>query len=178
MSAGATEWAYNESFAHGYHPKSFQEFHRDALFYYLAAQELGCVGLHTDIMVGDEISAEALAAYDKYLHDSVFPPANRSSVTALVGDGHCKVLTKCDAAPSRAGRPRSGKQPRRFTNGWFMLACPRSGRVLCVEQMREPENNAVVTKSLEKVLPCTSGPIALSWTGTASTWTPPRGTLR
>ena len=52
----------------------------------------------------------------------------------------------------KAKKGGKGKSPN-MTNGWFMLVHPPTLRVLAVTSQHEPENNAVVTKSLKRVLP-------------------------
>jgi hypothetical protein len=39
-----------------------------------------------------------------------------------------------------------------FTNGWYMIVKPDTGRILSVTQQFEPENNDTVTVALEKVI--------------------------
>jgi len=101
-----------------------------------------------------EISDSALAAYDKWLHMKVFPPPKPQTVTTLAGDGHEKVLTKIcagDRAPMKSPKaPGGGRKP--FLNGWFGVVSPKDGRILSMVQQFEPENNAVVTEALEKII--------------------------
>ena len=87
----------------------FQEQHFNALMYYVALTELAPLELHREIVVEDEISAGALASYDKRVHQFVYPPADANDVTELVGDGHAKVLVKCGGSPKRASRPKKTK---------------------------------------------------------------------
>ena len=151
-------------------PSHFREMHADALMYYLAIKEFEEIDRHKSIVVGDEISDVTLKKYDTHLHTQVYPPADRTSVTVLVGDGHMKVAGRCPGATGRyTGRPRkttkngmkvgkgkknSGeKSPHnKKSNGWFMLCDPKSQRVLCVQQMVSPENNLLTTAAIEKVL--------------------------
>ena len=66
--------------------------HNDVLFYYLAVKELEAVDKHLDIVIGSELKATALKAYDQHLHSNVFPPTYKDDVSVLVADGHEKVL--------------------------------------------------------------------------------------
>ena len=177
VSAEGEEKQYGKDFLTHY-----DEVHTQALMYYYAVKELEEVDLHKTIVIGDEISAQALAAYDRHLHQNVYPPADRSSIKEVVGDGHMKVAGRCPGASGKhSGRPAKSmkrtmkttkcmmdrtsmkatmkvkkvmKQKRdRRSNGWFMLCDPRTQRVLCVTQMLSPECNATVKTALMKVLP-------------------------
>jgi len=66
------------------------------------------------IVVEDEISLELDRAYDDYLHKVVYPPSRKAKVTALIGDGHCKVMGRektgaCNLHRKRSGPPRKTK---------------------------------------------------------------------
>ena len=52
----------------------------------------------------------------------------------------------------RRGRPVEGKHNKPYLNGWYMNCDPRSGRILSVELMYEPENTEVKIKSIEKII--------------------------
>jgi hypothetical protein len=152
VSARAAEWVYQDCYGdtalntEGYGcgmVDEFRKWHSSAVMYYVAMQELAPLGLHTDIVVGEEIT-------------EVFPPRVKKSVKELCGDGHEKVLTRCsnERAPmKRSGRPRPQERVKAFSNGWFMLVWPSNGRVLSVVRQDEPEGNAIATEALEKVLP-------------------------
>ena len=77
-------------------------------------------------------------------------------VTAMVGDGHSKVMTKCDGGIVRKapGRPRTIKKSRKtaFTNGWFMICDPKTGKVVTVVQQVNPENNNDVERAFDKAI--------------------------
>ena len=93
-------------------------------------------------------------AYDVYVHARAFQPPDAEPVQELVGDGHEKVKARCIFNPkTRAGRRRKNARRTGHTNGWFMLICPRSGRVVKALQERDPENNQLVTLALEQTLP-------------------------
>ena len=62
------------------------------------------MGRHLDVVIDDEISQKNLELYDAYVHTKLLPPANPGNVSALVGDGHEKVLVKCNGG---AGFPGS-----------------------------------------------------------------------
>ena len=162
LSSRATMWAYARSFA----PPSdadktygcdilahADEVHTDALMYYLALQEFGDLENKGDIVIGGEISAKNLKEYEIYLHEKVYPPDDPTQVKLIVGDGHAKVMTKCEGHSKRAGRPRKLKKQRRkaLTNGWFMV-CEPGGRVLVVQQQIDPENNDDVEKAFVKAV--------------------------
>ena len=44
------------------------------------------------------------------------------------------------------------RKPKPHLNGWFMITDPSNGRILSVEVMSEPENNAVKIAAIEKIL--------------------------
>ena len=77
-------------------------------------------------------------------------------VTAFAGDGNSKVMMKvCEgsAQAKRSGRPSQRKtKPKPHLNGWFMITDPSNGRILSVEVMSEPENNAVKIAAIKKIL--------------------------
>jgi hypothetical protein len=136
----------------------FHKQYNNGIFYYMALKEFEAIDKHRQIVIGDEISAVALAKYHEHLHKNVYPPPDPKLVTEIVGDGHEKVLVKCgvDNKPSnkRSGRPRDFKKhSSSYTNGWFMLIDPKSKRIVNVLEQVEPENNAIVTASLEGAIP-------------------------
>ena len=63
--------------------------------YYAAMEQLAKINHHKKIVIGSDLPSESLAAYDKFMHEKVFPPKTRSSVKELVGDGHEKVQVRC-----------------------------------------------------------------------------------
>jgi hypothetical protein len=133
---------------------------RDAQFLRMVMQELFEVqkSLVYEIIIGDELSAKALRAYDDYMHRVGFLPANPDDVKELCGDGHEKVLVKLccdDEKPKKRSGPPSSKRSTAFpyNNGWFMAVNPTDGRVLGVQEQFEPENNQVVIDCLNRVLP-------------------------
>lgn len=123
--------------------------------YFLAVQELAPLSLHMDVKVGDEVSERALAKYDEHLHEQVFPPADKSSVKEMAGDGHQKIACSCTGPARRgSGRPRSrvpGRQ-KDMTHGWFLITDPRTSRVLSVVQQVQPEDNSIKAAALGKVM--------------------------
>ena len=124
--------------------------------YHIALQEFEPIGCHMGIVIGAELTQSTLETYDAHVHQHLFPPANPSLVREIAGDGHEKVAARCaGAAGKHAGRPRKLRRALKIpkTNGWFMLTCPRTGRVLGVEEQTEPENNHVKLNTLAKVLP-------------------------
>ena len=72
-------------------------------------------------------------------------------------DGHEKVAAMCPGVPpARAGRPRKDGQTPQRQNGWFMAIDPKSGLILSVTNMPEPENNEVAKAVLNNVVSCAS----------------------
>ena len=70
------------------------------------------------------------------------PPLSPEDVTELSGDGSEKVLVKLcpETAPlRRAGRPPQRQKRKPYSNGWFLITDPKTGRILGVEYMHEPE---------------------------------------
>lgn len=162
-TARGLEWAYEKAFfnqsigqpAMGW-TGHFRELHYDVLFYYLVSIEMEKIGKHTSIVIGRELTKETLHLYD-HCHRHILPPPSPQKVTALVGDGHHKVMIKCTSAQAspkrRAGRPRKGSDgQRRHGHGWFMLVDPKTSRILSVVSQDNPEGNEVTSQALLKVL--------------------------
>lgn len=109
VSARAIDFAIKETFADPDDRGHGQEFlvdlrklHMDALCYLLAVQEFQRVDLHMKIIIGDEIAQTTFDKYVQHMHDKVYPPNKPSDVTALVMDGHEKVLVRRFACTSSA----------------------------------------------------------------------------
>lgn len=160
VSAKAVTWSTQDVLLEDFGRTHLHELYEDARFLMLAMQELPFYGtryLH-QIVVGDEISDDALMLYDDYMHNIKFVPADPSSVLAIAGDGNEKVLQKLcpgEAPPGRrTGRPRRGSSgSKAMTNGWFVLSDPHDGCILAVERQLLPENNEVKKRVLARVLP-------------------------
>lgn len=109
----------------------FRELHYNGIFYYLVMQELKPLDLHLHIVIEDELP-------DKH----------------VVGEGCLRLKVKCEHAPDkRAGRSR--KSPitvGKKSNGWFMVCDPKSGRILGLQVMHEPENNQHVIQMLQSTV--------------------------
>ena len=60
----------------------------------------------------------------------------------------------CQEKPKKKskGTPIRAKHGQYCSNGWFMLFDPISAHIVSVIQQREPENNAIVCASLNKVI--------------------------
>ena len=81
---------------------------------------------------------------------------SKVSLTLKFSSGHQKVAVRCtkdEPTPQHAGRPRADGVVRDMHNGWFMVMEPISGRVVGISEMKDPENNEIVFKTLRKVLP-------------------------
>ncbi len=117
------------------------------LFYFLSMKELAPLKQHLTIVIGDEMSTENVELYEAFCVSSLFPPAKRYSVTALVANGCQKPKVKCEQAPSkRAGRPcKNDETSGHFANGSFLSCDPATGRI------SEPEHNEHVTHSLQEI---------------------------
>ena len=63
--------------------------------YFQAVLELEPIGYHKKIVIGDELSAKSIAAFENHCHTKAFLPTSPESVRAVVGDGHLKVTIKC-----------------------------------------------------------------------------------
>ena len=125
----------------------------------MALKEFKAIGEHDKIEIGNEVTDAPLKRYDNYLHDSIYPPTDRSSVKEIVADGHQKVSVGCQ------GKTRCRKRNKKLKNkvkkgngckrgkGWFMIVDPKSQRIVSVREQTQPENNAIVEASLERVLP-------------------------
>ena len=96
-SARGLEWCYEKTFFDGCGDKmgwegNFRKLHYDALVYYMVAIEWEKIGKHTSLAIGNELNEETLNQYDHFCHENLFPPSRRNKVTAIVCDGHQKVL--------------------------------------------------------------------------------------
>jgi hypothetical protein len=158
----AATWAYDDTFApdgedivgHGADlTVELRKLHADALLYFHTLSQFEIIGMHMDIVVGQEVSDLAVDAYSKFLHKEVFPMPERGSVSVVVGDGHCKVMAKCEGHLPHAGRPRTlqAVKSRNYTNGWFFVLEP-GGRILVVQQQVNPENNEDVERAYVRAL--------------------------
>ena len=135
---------------------NFRKLHYDVLFYYLVSMEMEPLGRHLQVELGNELTDQTLQLFDQYCHEHHFPPPVPSKVTALVGDGHQKVMVKCrgQVVSKRAGRPRTKKPSKRHHgHGWFMLIDPKTGRILAALTQMKPEGNEVAAEALCKILP-------------------------
>lgn len=137
----------------------------DARHLYLVMTAPISVELLLKFEIGQEVSGELLAFYEKECHTKFFKHPEADTVTILAGDGHEKVLTRCapGARPTmkRAGRPRLGgsTNTRNFYNGWFLVTIPHDhgsipqcqvpgGWIAACEMMHDPENHEVVYRAL------------------------------
>ena len=134
--------------------QNFDKLHASALFYYMAVREFELLGLHQEIMIEKEIQDTHLDLYDSFCHSSTFPPHKRQQVKTLVLDGNQKLKMQCDMAPmKRAGRPRKSEHTTgHYTNGWMLACDPKSGRIISLQVMHEPEGNEVATLAVENVI--------------------------
>lgn len=155
-SAKAFAWSYSDTFCRAEEGETeagwagnFHKLMADAAFYLMVLKAFSPIDRHLNIVIGDELTAKDLDAYDRYVHEQIFRPKDFESVTALVGDGHKKVHCPCHPVPGDLADDAEDGIPRQ---GWFMLVDPRNQRVLAVTAMDRPEGNAVVRKSLSKVL--------------------------
>lgn len=158
LSMAAASWAYGATFGdeepsaarYGRKvPVDFPKLHANAIMYYMALNEFAPLNLLDSLVIEEEVTADSLQTYNNYLHEHVFPPAQPASVKEIVGDGHEKVLVRCGHPQKRPGRPRAdGTHHRAFTNGWFMLLQPQSGRILAAKEQTRPENNQDVAELL------------------------------
>ena len=156
LSSAAASHAYSMVFGdQGLHlNERFDKLHYSALFYYLVMKEFQPLGLHLEIIVGDELQDAHLDLYQAFCSSSVFPPPNRKKVKTVVMDGCLKLKPLCAEPPQkRAGRPRHSEETVGYhSNGWFMCCDPVSGRILGLEVMHEPENNDHAINMLESTL--------------------------
>ena len=161
LSQGAIDFAGRDVlFPHGGHSRDhFQRYYGNARFLLLTMQEFEPLGPGSlfDIVIGDELTEASVVAYDEYMHSTVYPPRDADQVKELCGDGHEKVIVKvCAGSPVPMKRKKKDRAPKKhvpYGNGWFMVSCPRDGRIVGVTQMFEPENNLVTAQTLEKAIP-------------------------
>ena len=156
LSSAAVSCAYHTVYADSeeHIVYNFDKLHASALFYYMAIREFQVLGLHKNIVIDQEIKDAHLDMYDSFCHSSVFPPAGRHLMKTVVLDGNQKVKMHCDVAPmKRAGRPRKSEHTTgQYHNGWMLGCDPKSGRIISLQVMHEPENNDVACLTVEKVL--------------------------
>ena len=90
------------------------------------------------IIIGSEIPDEALARYNTYVRDNVFPPKYPQSLSAAVADGGSKVLSKCgeNEGSPRKGRDGAKLNPKPYWGGRFFFVRPKNGRILRARPMR------------------------------------------
>lgn len=133
---------------------NFHKLHASALFYYMAVREFEVLGLHKDIVIDQELKDEHLDLYDAFCHSDLFPPTNRKQMKTLVLDGNQKLKMHCEVAPmKRAGRPRKSEHTvGQYTNGWMLGCDPKSGRIITLQVMHEPENNEVASLAVENII--------------------------
>ena len=110
MSSRGIAQAYKHTFDDATIPGYLRKAHTVAVMYFLAMRELEKVGAHLQIVIGNEVSAPSLGMYDNYVHQHVLPPTDPTMVTELVGDGHQKVVVKCEGTTKKkkAGKPKTG----------------------------------------------------------------------
>ena len=86
VSASAIKHTYQHTFdtVHGEQSNWFAKMHTVAIMSWVAVQELYPLQLHLSIKIGDEITPQALHAYNQYLQFKVFPPKRRRIVKKLV----------------------------------------------------------------------------------------------
>ena len=107
------------------------------------------------ILVEQPLGNNFLDFYRDWWHRKQFSLGEWRAVREVVIDGHEKVSVsaKCQGPPpAHVGRPRKEGAKKQRQNGWFMAMDPCSGLVLSVDDMEEPENNAVAKKVLGKVM--------------------------
>ena len=77
--------------------------------------EMEQLGRHLQVQIGNGLTAQTVQLFDQHCHEHHFLPLVPSKVTALVVDGHQKVMVKCvgQASAKGAGRPPTRKAPKR-----------------------------------------------------------------
>ncbi|CAK0816567.1 unnamed protein product, partial [Prorocentrum cordatum] len=102
-TARGIDWVTKETFSDkaedGYGKEfvtDYRKLHLDALMYLIAVQEMEPIKEHRGIIIGKEITDDTFSKLDSYYHRNVFPDPCPKKITVLVGDGHEKVLTKCN----------------------------------------------------------------------------------
>lgn len=148
LPSSSASWSYKQ--VHG-SADVVADFHKqlnDAMFYRMCMQEFESIGQHLNIVIGGDLCDGMLAKYSKYLHESVLPPADRDGVRELVADGHEKVRARCAKSKSSSVTWKDT-----HTHGWFMVVDPASQHIVAVSEQVQPENNEVLNKALEMVLP-------------------------
>ena len=100
-SARSVEWAFEKTFfdqTQGQPSMGWtgncRKLHYDVLFYDLVSMEMEPLGRHLQVELGNELTHQTLQLFNQYCHEHHFPPPVPSKVTALVGDGHQKVMVK------------------------------------------------------------------------------------
>ena len=95
-----------------------------AVMYWTVLGEMQCLDLHMKIELQNELTPKMVEKYDTHVHEHVLPPADRSSVTVLAGDGHEKVLCRCEY--SNRSREKNGRTSVKLLNPQI-IAAPQAG---------------------------------------------------
>ena len=106
------------------------------------------------IYIGEELTQHFLEYFDKYCHEERFLPKEPLEVTEIALDAEMKVAERCskDKVKKRAGAPRlDGTTPARG-NGWGAASDPRSGRIVGMVPLEDPENLDCWVFLLTKIL--------------------------
>lgn len=106
------------------------------------------------IAIDAPLSASKLKEFHTWWQHEETPRSILGPVKEFAMDGHEKVATKChDDVPSRGGRPRKDGSQRLANTGWFMVTDPKTGSILGIKEMKDPENANIALDLVEDLLP-------------------------
>lgn len=104
------------------------------------------------IEIDDPLSPHNLHDFHSWWQTEETPNAMPGLVKEIAMDGHEKIATRCHDAPSRGGRPRKDSQTKMTNNGWFMITDPRSGFIIGIREMKNPENADLALGLMEQMV--------------------------
>ncbi|CAE7371257.1 unnamed protein product, partial [Symbiodinium necroappetens] len=106
-----------------------------------------------DLDIDNPLDDDFVDKYSQWWHSHHLSNFERRSIKEIVMDGHEKISTKCSTTPpSHAGRPRKDAHAKQRYNGWFMSMDPKSGLILAVREMMNPEDQKVMLEVLQQSL--------------------------
>ena len=93
------------------------------------------------ILIDKPLRVSVLKEFHSWWQEKETPQSKISTVKEFALDGHEKVATKCnDDVPARGGKPRKDGSQRLANTGWFMATDPKTGLILGIKDLKDPEN--------------------------------------
>ena len=89
----------------------------------------------------------------QWWHVNHLSQKEKHKVHEIVMDGHEKIAVKCsDVPPAHASRPKKTGSIKMCNNGWLMVVDPRTGLILTIHKMVNPEKNDVAFSATKQTL--------------------------